>query len=393
MFHLYDCTGKHVLVLALVLCLMAARLFGELIVYEGFNYLEVYQGLNGKNGGSGWSTSWYDSGSPKGFTLTNVINQIYGNLTTSGNSASASAGAAYANRSFTPAITDGVAWISFLGERDPSITYGGYPGFAFSHYYLNYTGDLSNKFWIGGPNPSASAWSLRFNPNQQTHTNALTSALVGARRFVVARIDLTQTMAHLWIDPSTVSEPSLSTANASVTNTGYNASFDTVRWYGGNSTGGRLFADELRIGRTYADVTPRTTAPSAHVTDFFGTHDADKILLGWALTTTAQGYLIKGSDISFAAITAPVNATPETDQIDFSTGAVRKNLPSTDESFSGWSGLSGATHYYFKIYPYNNTGADILYNTSSVPQVEVAPEPGLACVAALLLLLPRLRCT
>lgn len=81
--------------------------------------------------------------------------------------------------------------------------------------------------------------------------------------------------------------------------------------------------------------------------------------------TIPDGYLIKGSNSGFNAISAPVDGV-----IEASTGFTR-DIPASVEN-AIFSGLSSSTTYYFKIYPYSNSGSDINYKTDgSVPQVSV----------------------
>ena len=76
-------------------------------------------------------------------------------------------------------------------------------------------------------------------------------------------------------------------------------------------------------------------------------------------TVLPDGYLIKGSTAGFSAITNPVDGTPVSD------GGLNKNILPGIESFS-FTGLSASSSYYFKIFPYTNSGTDINYKTSGV---------------------------
>lgn len=108
--------------------------------------------------------------------------------------------------------------------------------------------------------------------------------------------------------------------------------------------------------------------PSNHVTTFIaatGTPAFSVIDVVWddaTGTVVPTGYLIKGSDVSYAAISAPVDGTPETDAL------LVKNIASGAEVAS-FTGLNENTTYYFKIFPYTNTGSNIDYKTDgTVPQ-------------------------
>ncbi len=128
---------------------------------------------------------------------------------------------------------------------------------------------------------------------------------------------------------------------------------------------------EIKGTVTAATINPE---PSSHVTDFAcGTGTATSIPLGW---TDAAGanlpskYLIKWSAVSYGDITAPVDGTPESD------GAGALNVHYGVQS-ANITGLTPNTTYYFKIFPYSNSGANIDYKTGgAIPQTSGATAAG-----------------
>lgn len=114
---------------------------------------------------------------------------------------------------------------------------------------------------------------------------------------------------------------------------------------------------------------PPSPEPSAHVTGFDAVEDGQNaIILDWTDAAGADGYLIKASTTSFEAITAPVDGTPETN------GTLVKNVTQGDEIVE-FTGLAAGTTYYFKIWPYSNSGASIDYKTDgSVPEASATTE-------------------
>jgi hypothetical protein len=109
-----------------------------------------------------------------------------------------------------------------------------------------------------------------------------------------------------------------------------------------------------------------TPEPNNHVTSFSATANGNnQIDLSWTDaigTIEPDAYLIKGSDVSFAAITAPVDGAPESD------AALIQNVTQGTQSTS-FLGLTGSTQYFFKIFPYTNSGAVIDYKTDgTIPQ-------------------------
>jgi len=109
--------------------------------------------------------------------------------------------------------------------------------------------------------------------------------------------------------------------------------------------------------------------PTNHATGFAaGTTTTTTIPLTWVDATgtvTPNAYLIKGSNVSYAAITDPVDGVAEAD------AALVHNVNQGVQNYT-FTGLTIGTPYYFKIYPYTISGAistTINYKTSvPVPQ-------------------------
>jgi hypothetical protein len=116
------------------------------------------------------------------------------------------------------------------------------------------------------------------------------------------------------------------------------------------------------------DATTLSSEPSNHVTNLLsdtGDPSHSTIDIIWDDATGATiptGYLIKGSSTGYAGITVPVDGTPEDD------GNLIFNV-SAGVEFASFSSLDAETSYYFKVYPYTNTGDDIDYKTDgTVPE-------------------------
>lgn len=108
--------------------------------------------------------------------------------------------------------------------------------------------------------------------------------------------------------------------------------------------------------------------PDNHVTEFSATaNSSTAITITWN-DSDATGYLIKGSDVSYAAITAPVDGVEE------ANAALVRNV-SFDNGNWQFTGLTAGTTYYFKIYPYNGTGASVNYKTDgTVPEADATTQ-------------------
>ena len=111
--------------------------------------------------------------------------------------------------------------------------------------------------------------------------------------------------------------------------------------------------------------------PTNHATNFTGVLGNPSyyfINLSWADATGGtlpDGYLIKGSSFNFDSIKVPVDGVPEINSLFVQNIAQGIQL----KTF----GLNSATTYYFKIFPYTNSGSIINYKTDgTVPQFNIA---------------------
>lgn len=104
--------------------------------------------------------------------------------------------------------------------------------------------------------------------------------------------------------------------------------------------------------------------PSSYPTSLnCGTSTATSVSLTWddaSDATTPDGYLIKASSVSLAAITDPVDGVVDP------TGTLIKNVTQGIQS-ANFNGLTPATTYYFRIFPYTNPTSSINYKTSATP--------------------------
>lgn len=103
--------------------------------------------------------------------------------------------------------------------------------------------------------------------------------------------------------------------------------------------------------------------PENHVTNFAATVQSNtSIQLSWTDEPTATAYLIRMSSVSYADINTPVDGVP------VANGNNDHNITQGIQSHT-WTGLTPNTTYYFKIFPYTNSGTLIDYKTDgSVPQ-------------------------
>jgi len=105
-----------------------------------------------------------------------------------------------------------------------------------------------------------------------------------------------------------------------------------------------------------------------------GTTTTSEIPLTWTAATGAvlpDGYLVKWSDVSYAAIPDPVDGTAE------SNGTGVQNVVGTSYTITG---LTQDETYFIKIWSYTNSGTGINYKIGSEPQTSCATLAG-PCLA------------
>jgi len=115
--------------------------------------------------------------------------------------------------------------------------------------------------------------------------------------------------------------------------------------------------------------------PTNYPTDFAGEAVGLGAALSWADATGAQlpaGYLIKASTED--NISLPEDGIYVPNDLDFSDGTGAANVAFGEEGFL-FPNLEASSTYYFKIFPYSNSGANVDYKTDGTPpstQVETA---------------------
>ena len=142
-------------------------------------------------------------------------------------------------------------------------------------------------------------------------------------------------------------------------------SYILIKWDDPDHTGidHGLSIDDVAINWTVNSVVK--PEPSDFPTNFScGTTTNSAIPLSWddaTGTTNPDGYLIKWSSTSYAAIPDPVDGTAE------ANSSTAQNVAQGTQSFTA-TALSSNTPYYFKIWSYANSGTTIDYKLVGEPQ-------------------------
>lgn len=268
----------------------------QLIVYDGFNYTAA-TGIAGQSGGdsTGWASPWGTTSAGYQIGTNTAAGLTYGDLATDGGALQVGypqPGVPGGNTTATPQRTlpdtlgdlaaantadVGTLWLSFLiyNPTYPTTTYYRQSnlGFFSGAASTGTGGGGTEKADLGLANGSAtvgtdfSAWGGTVTaaaPNQST-----VSAFSASVQFVLVEMVVDNTTAadtyYAWFntDPSTFSinadAPDISTA--SVTNSGADlSSVNALRFQAGNANGNGTNAfytvDEVRLGDSFADVTP-----------------------------------------------------------------------------------------------------------------------------------------
>ena len=125
---------------------------------------------------------------------------------------------------------------------------------------------------------------------------------------------------------------------------------------------GAVQADQALSG---TGIKAESTNHCTNITSGAGAPSYSAIIVSWTDATSGilpDGYLIKGSTVGYSSITAPIDGTIEAD------GGLVKNIAQGMGIYE-FTGLSTSTPYYFRIFPYTNSGSTINYKTDgTVPE-------------------------
>lgn len=231
----------------------------ELLVYEGFDYT-ADSNVVGQTGGDGWGAAWVLSGGTSSPT-TDATTLSYGLLQTTGGAADWTG----SDRTRITRNTDDLSdyydvgdtlYASFLASNTGSYEYkyffgdiAGSDGFGWSH---------TGSDWYA--HAAAGGGTLDADPNDAIGNTPVSSTVVTSDmnlfviQFTVTAVGSGEARTadlNFWVNPSNVGGAA-PTPDASFT--GVSVNLDADETYFSDDPGAGL--DEIRIGTTYADVTP-----------------------------------------------------------------------------------------------------------------------------------------
>jgi hypothetical protein len=249
-------------VAAVTLLLFATSVTAQVVAYDGFSY-PAGQGLNGQNGGSGFASSWtVPASTVQVWAGSSVPAAPSSGLTETGNSLiltpqTADGGAIATRNLSTPVLgTPGTAaWVSVVmkgnGQSATSAEaeldlYSG-PSLVFG---------MSSGTTGGVGVPASSNWSLI--PDSGTNSSSKVSNAL--QSLLVARITFgaSNDAVDLFVNPPVGGGPP-ATADASIAIPHVTSiSQLQVIFFDIDAPANSAFFDEVRLGRTFAAVTPST---------------------------------------------------------------------------------------------------------------------------------------
>jgi len=257
----------------------------SLIAYEGFNYTAgllpapnaAGAASSPLNGGTGWAAGgWFQNSGGAASVQTNIFSSglSYSDLSVVGNAFHVGgnvnvgvSGNANVFRTLASPVTltGNDIWLSFIGVDHQ----GGNRVFGLSLYSGTATEDMGIGHTTTGAGPAhANDWGLTTAGSDASYQDGGTP--ITTQSFLL--VEINAGTVSLWVNPNIdAGQGSLGTANASISLAA--TSFDTIRLFGGNNTTGNGYGeglfDEIRLGTTFADVTP-VAAPEPAGAALFG---------------------------------------------------------------------------------------------------------------------------
>ncbi|MEZ4511881.1 MAG: Ig-like domain-containing protein [Chloroflexota bacterium] len=153
--------------------------------------------------------------------------------------------------------------------------------------------------------------------------------------------------------------------------TGLDCNDDASSVASGENTGTRTATINLEPNETVTCTFTNTVAPEP---DNYPTNFAATAVSHTQITTTwtdstgtnlPDGYLVMCSETN--SFTDPVDLTAQSDDTACADGTGVQNVAHGSGGSVAWPGLDPNTTYYFKIYPYSNSGTSIDYKTDATP--------------------------
>jgi len=364
-------THRMMMILAIFLLLQGSAA-GQLVLYEDFNYAPpAFIGGNGNAGSS--SNNWTTHSVTSGQTTT--IDVIAGNLsypglaTPSGYKVSMFGNGNLTSRDVNRAIsaTGGALYYSVL------LTVVDNSGLTTSgDYFMHFGATAGNSVSIFGARlgaklvNSGANYQLRIlntSGGTTVFTDYPQDLVFGTTYLVVVKYDKSTapTTAWLWVNPVSLggTEPGGSVVNTSGTGTFNTFASICLR---NSGTTPKLQIDEIRIGTTWASVTPSGVAnpPTVQASNItFSSITSLSMDVSWTNGDGAKRIVLMNTTNSF---TNPADGTDPTANPVYSGTGEQVVFNGSGNTVSV-SGLTGSTAYWYRVYEYNGSGSGTKYLT------------------------------
>lgn len=252
------------------------------ITYSGFD--AVVGSADGVSEGSGWGGVWDNQDDNSNYTIASGSPLVFGDLLTSGNYMNGGGGFQSAGRRFDTgfgsawdlagAVSDpfsagtgqanidtGTVWASMLVRVNSSITSWDSVTFQFHSQNIPWNANSANGLAIRS---NGGAWGIATGTGS-SFTSSGIAPVVGDTALLITKFELNASganNAYFWViaNPASVTlggtDPAVGTANASIVGaTTDQLKFKSLHLYLDNSNN-RVSVDEIRLGQTFASVTP-----------------------------------------------------------------------------------------------------------------------------------------
>ena len=260
---------------ALLFCLTAIPVQSSQVAYEGFDYVSA--SLESQSGGSGWGLNWSSNIYVSPISSSSLG---YGALATSGGSVTfgpASVTTVYTRQlasTFGASAVGGTLWMSLLylntaGSTAAEARIGFYGNMTADASGLNTataSGGLPHPVDVGRPATGGSADEISLYSGSTIFSTGIATPRGAEAAFLLMRFTLTgdanPDTVSLWVNPNiSLGEGSLGAAQATFTSG--TSDMDVVNGlrFQTPNTGG-FSIDEIRVGTTFADVTPVVPEPT-----------------------------------------------------------------------------------------------------------------------------------
>jgi len=353
-----------------------------LLAYEPFGESTSFLSDASGGGDSGWAAAWTVQNNLEdtpGYDIVSTNPLSYTGLLTT--TAHATGGDSYvtagrplnvsSNGPFASYLSNGLIgesgqtiWLSFLLREDVNTgnvaavmlnaqSGGNSWNVSPSNVAVGYFGSLSET--SGNP-----FWSLQYNTNQNNLGSSPTiktsvPMVVGQPALMVMSVTFgATTTVNLYVNPTSLGGSAPTTPSATYSTTG-SLAFQSLAYYGGIG-GGQSSLGDIRIGATYAAVTP--SALPAAPTGLTATAGNAQAALSWTASSGATSYNVYQGTSSGAEGSTPV----------------ARGVTATTYTVTG---LTNGTAYYFTVVAVNNAGASGPSNeATATPSIEFSnPSP------------------